>query len=89
MNAPLSLKDKLAASKEASKDEAKKEDADAIKSLTAPEGAYLAVRMQQIIKADGSKMKPDAHGFYIPKDQEELDLLEYFEKAKWNSVVKC
>lgn len=39
--------------------------------------AYLPVRLQQIIRKDGTVFKP-SQGYFIPTTQEEKDLCEYY-----------
>ena len=45
----------------------------------APEGAYLFIRLQQLICKGGRVVKPDAHGFYVPKNADEESRLARLE----------
>lgn len=53
--------------------------------LPGPPGSYRALRLQRFFKYDGTKVEPNAEGFYIPKDEEERAELEHFAK-QWGMV---
>lgn len=48
---------------------------------TIRKGGYQGVRLMQIIRADGSKFKPDEFGVYYPQSDEEKKLCEYYVKV--------
>lgn len=45
-----------------------------------PTGAYLFMNLKRLIKANGQIVRPDIHGLYVPKDEEEEAALQWFEK---------
>lgn len=53
--------------------------------IPAPDGGYKDVGLRQFMKADGSKIVPNAEGYFVPKTQEEFDLLEHY--AERNELV--
>ena len=55
--------------------------------IVAPKGSYLAKRQTKLILASGASVFP-TNGFYIPKSQEELDLLEYFNAQQAGLVER-
>lgn len=65
-----------------SKEDAK---APAKKEPPAPAGGYKDVGLGRFMKADGSVVKPNAEGYFIPKSQEEADMLEHY--ADRNELV--
>lgn len=56
------------------------------KAIEVPKGAYLALRQQYLIMADGTKVYP-ANGYFVPASQEQYDMLEYFD-AKQQGLVE-
>jgi hypothetical protein len=68
----LTLRERLAASKAPTTEE-KKEDKSA--ELT---GNYKALRLRSFCKRAGQVVKPNADGLYIPSDEEEFNMLEYY-----------
>lgn len=46
----------------------------------APITGYKSLDLTQFVKSNGEMVKPDEDGYFVPKDQEEYDLLEYYAK---------
>jgi hypothetical protein len=67
----MTLQEKLAASKqEVPKVQEQKQDQ--------KEDGYKSLRLKQFATKNGTMIKPNADGIFIPKSQEEYDMLEYY-----------
>lgn len=89
MNPQLSIKEKLAAaSAPAHKDAPKPEEAKQEDHKGKNPKGYQSMRLRQLIKAEGAIVKPDADGIFVPKDQEEYDMLEHLADSKMNMVER-
>lgn len=64
----------------------KKEKDNEKEEKDAPVGGYKALRLQRFMKANGEVVLP-INGYFVPKDQEEFDMLEYY--AKNDMLVKA
>lgn len=56
--------------------------------INAPEGAYLFIRLQQLICKGGRIVKPDAMGFYVPQNADEEARLKHLEAQDCDWVKK-
>lgn len=56
--------------------------------INAPEGAYLFIRLQQLICKGGRVVKPDAMGFYVPQNADEEARLKHLEAQDCDWVKK-
>lgn len=56
--------------------------------INAPEGAYLFIRLQQLICKGGRVVKPDAMGFYVPQNADEEARLKHLEAQNCDWVKK-
>lgn len=56
--------------------------------VNAPEGAYLFIRLQQLICKGGRVVKPDAMGFYVPQNEDEEARLKHLEAQDCDWVKK-
>jgi hypothetical protein len=54
--------------------------------VEAPPGSYLALRLPYLILKTGAKVQP-TDGYFIPRSQEEYDMLEHFAKQE-NGLVE-
>lgn len=53
-----------------------------------PEGSYRALKQRQIILGNGTVVKADSNGYFVPESQEEADLLNYFATKRFGLVEK-
>ena len=72
------LQEKLAASKAAAPVENKKEDPTKKEDKEDTGTGYLSLRLKQFATKNGTMVKPNADGIFIPKSQEEYNMLEYY-----------
>lgn len=52
----------------------------------APSGSFIAHRLPMIVLKSGQAVKP-TNGYYMPKSQEELEMLEYYNNLNLGLVT--
>lgn len=43
-----------------------------------PDNSYLGVRLKKLVLSNGSVVKPNADGIFVPKSDEEQKMLDYY-----------
>ncbi len=84
MNPQLSIKEKMEAAKASATPAVASKTPDTPKQIK----GYQSIRLRQLIKAEGAIVKPNADGLFIPKDQEEYDMLEHLADSKMDMVER-
>jgi hypothetical protein len=76
----LTLQEKLDASKVPTTENKKEEEVHPPEDLgdVTLTGNYKALRLRSFCKRAGQVVKPNADGLYIPSDEEEFNMLEYY-----------
>lgn len=63
-------------------------DPETVSMVNAPEGAYLFIRLHQLVCKGGRIVRPDHMGFYVPQNEDEESRLKHLEAQDQDWVKK-